>query len=69
MPNVNCPTCKGAVWIPVESVSPVSPEDVAKVLFESDTILTWDQAHDIDKKIWLDNAAALLDKIEMRWKR
>lgn len=61
-----CPGC-------VIDLSPVSPEELAKSLWRLDAPKanpdTWDKFTPRLKKMYLDDAAALLDKIEMRWKR
>lgn len=30
MVNVNCPLCKGAVWIPAKKAEEISPDELAK---------------------------------------
>ena len=63
MANVNCPLCKGAVWIPAKKAEKISPDELVGVIEEV-----------IDKWIAFGGtardmiAAAILEKYEVRLK-
>ena len=65
MANVNCPLCKGAVWIPAEKAETISPEELAKVIHRNDpdaVSCDWEKEHEEAKDYYRKIAAAILEK-------
>lgn len=68
MANVNCPLCKGAVWIPAEKAAQATLDELAKFLasqpatFTGHTLAT--TALKWEKSMY--DAAAILGKYEVR---